>query len=398
MLRTHAGVVAGTVVSALALAVACGGSSDTGGLGASGGAAGNDGSAGSSGSGGMSGSAGSSGTAGMSGSGGASGSGGTAGASGASGSGGTAGSTGDAGACAPPANASDAALCVHYTHDNVTFNVNEAGLDGQGILVVEVFDTPTPDDGKDGGTKTQPIAALAYPSQPDGGAPNLASISTLPMQRFDALPTTVYVRTIFVDNLAILGGNKELTWGAWIGGIDLSGGLKQTLPIETVQLTAGQGTSITQHLTALRRLRVHVTLASGTTPLDDGQGPLEFVVWDTQTPDVNTPAIFGLGTRRCADVTGTGAIVEGFVLGTGDRYISAQLDDYNIGKDPRPGAIDSIQVDDGGAPKIPDANKITVGAQQYALQHAVELNSVEAVGDAGTPAPYACPAADAGTD
>ncbi len=396
MLRTHAGVLAGAVVSALALAVACGGSSDTGGSGGSSGAAGNDGSAGSAGNAGTSGSGGSSGSSGSAGVSGSGGSSGSAGASGSAGMGGSAGTTADAGSCAAPSDLSKAAVCISYTHDNVNFNVGEAGLDGQGILVVEVFDTPTPDDGTDGGTKTQPLATLFYPDQPDAGAPALASISTLPVQRIDGLPSTVYVRSIFVDNLAILTDNN-LTWGAWIGGIDLSGGLKQTLPLDTVQLVAGQGTSITEHLTALRRLRVAMTLASGTTPLDDGQGPAEFVVWDTQTPDVNTPAIFGIGKRRCADVTGAGTIVEGFVIGTGDRWISAQLDDYNIGKDPRPGSIQSVEVDDAGVPKLPDANKITI-AQQYTLPHAVELNSIEPLGDGGAPAPYACPAVDAGTD
>ncbi len=389
MTRKRAAI--GLVFTAAALGVACGGDSNGDDVFKGDGAAGTS-------AGGTAGSGGSAGAGAMGGSAGSGATGGSAGASGgAAGAGGLGGSAGalDAGpACAPPSTSSTAAVCLHFAPEAMTFG-STADLDGQGILVVEVFNVADPEP--EGGPSVSPIAQQIFPAQaPDAGGAEV-SLDALPSIRFEALPTTVYVRAFFIDN-ALTFALDTLLWGTWIGGLDLSAGLTESTPLDTVSLVAGQGTNLTVPMTAFRKLEVGITASA--TPLDDGEGPLGWVAFDSATPD-ETSSIFGIGQARCRDVSGgRTARVTGVVIGGGDHWLFSQLDDFNLDTgDTPPGALISIDLS-GSTPRLPAANRVTFGATQYSATATIDLNEVNPLDpDAGTPPGFSCSMIrDAGAD
>ncbi len=402
MKKIHLALVTGSL--AAAAAAACGStegdglvSDGTGGSagssGGSGGSAGSMATGGSSGTGG--GGAGAPGTGGTSGSGGAPATGGSAGGGGSPGTGGGAGT--DAGPpCAPPADPSGGALCLSFRPERMQLEASP-DLDGQGVLVVEIFDTPIPDP--DMGPMVAPIDAQLFPAQTSDGGLTTTSIDTLPMMRFERLPSTVYVRAIFVDNPIAFAASR-LLWGTWIGGVPLGGGFSDAdTPLDAVSLPAGQGTSLRLPMMALRRLTVNATLAPGTVPLDDGEGPVSWVTYDTNAPSDMTPA-YGIGVAACRAIgVARLARVTGFVIGPGPHFISAGLNDYGTDFDPNPGSIFSLDLS-GATPVLPAANSVTLAADQYSATASVALNFVEPLNvDAGAPPSLSCSGiGDAGTD
>jgi hypothetical protein len=369
----------GAVGLTLLTALNCGGDSDDSGFSGRGGSGG-----GSGGSGGSTGGSGGS-------TGGSGGSGGSTGGSGGTG-GGTGGSGGgDASACAAPVQATDASLCLSFAPEDIAFE-SDPGLDGSGILVVQIFDTPTPSP-DDGGTEVNPIAQYIYPPQTDAGVTE-ASITELPTPRFDGLPATVYVRAAFVDNFGFFPSN-DITWGVWLGGLDLAQGFQDENPIMAVPLAIGSGTSHELDLVALRRLRVALSLGQGVQPFDDGEGPASFAVIKDPVP-ADQP-FFGAGAAACVDVTDTEpVVVPGFVLGSGTVYVVAGLDDYNLGSGSPPGALFTLEAEDGGV-SVPTAARLTIPARAYSVNHAAVLSYVVPAGDP-LPASFSCNVADAGAD
>jgi hypothetical protein len=346
--------------------------------------AGAGGSAGSSGSGG-------SGRGGSSGSGGSSASGGSAGTGGTNG--GSGGSAGDAGDCAPPGDPSRAALCVTVEPEQMQFE-SDPRLDGRGVLIIQVYDTPTPDN-PDGGADVPPVAMQIYPPQPDAGMPAEAMITDIPTLRFANVPATAYVRAVFADNFETFILNAT-TWGTWLGGYNLSAGLVENVPIQAVQIPAGTGRSHPLPLIALRRLRTTLTLASGVTPVDDGEGPASVLAVRLATPRENEP-IYGAGTAPCVRVGGgSNPTLEGLLVGSGTFYLAAGVDDYNLGGNLPRGGIVSLDVN-GTMYALPATSRVTVAPNAYSINHTVPLNFLVPLGDAGAPPSFSCTPVDAGS-
>jgi hypothetical protein len=327
--------------------------------------------------------------AGSAGSGAWSGSSGTGGPGDAGGSGGTAGTAGGGGsagaapACAPPSDGSKAALCIVLAPEPMTLVPSDLALDGKGVLFLEVFDTPNPDL-PDGGTQ-QALAGTVLPPPADAGLGEvpLATLASTPI-RFDGLPgKTVYARGFFADNAAAIKTGGELVPGTWIGGYDLSNGVKDALPIQPITLAAGSAKTSTLPLVALRRLLVSVSRASTVTPAGDGQGPLQVLAIDTQKPGPSSK-LFGLGRLGCADLSGTASvIVKGAVAGTGPFWLMAFLDDLAAGGSGGipDGAMASLEIA-GGQPQIPASNKLAYAADAYQVSAAVQMSFVIPKGDA----------------
>ena len=208
-----------------AAASGCGGDSDDDPFG---GSAGKDGGGGSSGKAGTGGGLGSGGSTG--------GSGGSTGGSGGSlGTGGSAGA-GDAGPCKAPTDATKASLCLRIVPEAMRFETDPR-LDGNGVLIVQVYDTEAPDP-SDGGQATPPLVQRLIPQQGDA-APAEISLTQLPELEFDGLPALVYVRAFFIDNFDFFASNEDITWGVWIGGHSFTNGLVEAPPLGAQQLTIG---------------------------------------------------------------------------------------------------------------------------------------------------------------
>jgi hypothetical protein len=206
----------------------------------------------------------------------------------------------------------------------------------------------------------------------------------------------VYVRAFFVDNFEMFTRNAT-TWGVWLGGYDLSNGLVERPPIQPVSLTVGAGTAHTLPLTALRRLRVSLELANGTTPLDDGEGPGAAVVVRSAV-DLENPELYGAASAPCLSLdTPETSELTGIVIGSGQFFLSAVIDDFNAGGELPPGGLLALDVN-GTTYSLPDSSRFIVPPTAYTVSHSVALNFVVPLGDGGAPPPYACPVPDAGTD
>ena len=157
----------------------------------------------------------------------------------------------------------------------------------------------------------------------------------------------------------------------------------------------GAGRSYQLPLIALRRLRATVTLASGVTPLDDGEGPAS-----VRRRPAGDPARKRTDLRRRAPhrvcASAVVATLEGLLIGSGTYYLAAGVDDYNLGGSLPPGGLISLDVS-GNMFSLPATSRVVVAPNAYTVNHTVPLNFVVPLGDGGTPAPYACPIADAGT-
>ncbi len=277
--------------------------------------------------------------------------------------------------CAPPTDSTKSSLCINVSPEAIQFLAN-ADFDGKGFMVIDVHDVANP-DAPDGA----PLPALhtaTFPSLdagPDAGEFDLAT--PVPTVRFDGLPATVYPRVVFVD----ARGTFKPQAGWWLGGYDLTNGLGQTALLKPIALTAGQGTTITIDLSALRRL--HITITRSATPVGNAMGPASVVAVPDQMPGMNTK-ILGLAFNPCANVSGTRAAeVNGFVLGKGPYYAFAQLDDYDAGGFLRPGTLTSVVAIDGGI-QNPAGSQLNYAANAYVVSQTVDLVTAVPKPDAGT--------------
>jgi hypothetical protein len=273
---------------------------------------------------------------------------------------------GGASTCAPPGVATNSALCVTVSPEAIAFLVDPR-FDGKGLMELAVYSSAFASDG-DGGNALAPAVIVG---QPDGGTADggfaLVDLSG-PEQvvRFEVRATTAYVRAIFVDNLATLVDGGTLQAGWWIGGFDLTHGFDKA-PLVPIALTAGQGTSATVDLVALRQLTVTATRGPGVTPAGNGQGPLTSYVTNTNTPAAAGTYAFGAASSPCANVSGLNqATVLGWVVGDGPYWISATLDDFGVGGSV-PGGLFALEYD-GGVLTLPAADRLSYPANAYQVR------------------------------
>ena len=166
-------------------------------------------------------------------------------------------------------------------------------------------------------------------------------------------------------------------------------------PIQEVRLTPGVGRSHTLPMTALRRLRATLTLAKGVTPLDDGQGPASVVAVRSAT-QLENAQLFGAAAAPCVNLgSGASAELTGILIGSGTFYLSAGVDDFDVGGALPRGGLITLDVN-GTQYSLPESSRVVVPQNAYSVAHTVPLNLVVPLGDGGAPAPYACSGADAG--
>lgn len=307
-------------------------------------------------------------------------SGGGATAGGATGTGGTAGAGGATppADCAAPTDANQTALCVTLAPEAVTAQSDPA-LDEKGVLLVQLFDTPTPPE------KDASAVALLEHVLPANPGVSEVSLAAIPVQRLvGTLPPVVYLRAVFVDNAERLAKDAALGWGAWVGGIDVSDGFQDKDPILPVPLDVGKGNAVTLPLVALRKLTVAVHASAK--PVGDGQGPLAAVV--VNDPDVaKKPPAFGLARAACADVS-KDVTLTGFVVGAGPYWITGALNDLGLPGDFPPGTLAALTV---SATKITIPQKLVIAAGDYAPSVSIDLDYVAPrPGDAGPVPPNSC--------
>jgi hypothetical protein len=285
--------------------------------------------------------------------------------------------------CDAPADPTTASLCVRLLPENITFVPDDPTLDGKGIVLLAAYDTPTPE--VDGLPDVPALAQAIYPSQ--AGGPDQAELATVPTLRLDGLPGKVYVRAYFFDNLDALQA-KKVSWGVWVGGVDLAGGFGENLPLEAVDTPAGSSGQLDLPIVALRKLSVSISVAPAATPLDDAQGPLEWVMFKAQAPGMNEP-IFGIGGPECHDLSGGKAhVLDGVFVGEGTAFLAGSLDDFNLGNS-QAGSVVAADFS-SGAFTLPAGSKITVPPGAYRHEAALELNVVVPVVGPAPPS-YACP-------
>jgi hypothetical protein len=270
--------------------------------------------------------------------------------------------------CAPPEDPTKSALCVNFVPESIDLVADDETLDGQGVMYLAAYDTPYP-DGKDGMPGAQALAVALWPPQAATG--QQGGISEVPTLRLTNLPASVYVRAFFFDNQQALA-SKQISWGVWLGGSDLSAGAHDPLPIQKVDLVAGQSAGISMPLTALRKLSVTLSVAPGVVPFDDAQGPLQWAAFDGPSPGMGA-ATFGVGGPRCSDLSGGKHVtISGFVFGAGQRWIAANLDDFNTGNT-QPGSLFTADFSSGSF-AIPDSDRIEVAPTSYRQAMDVQLN------------------------
>jgi hypothetical protein len=315
----------------------------------------------------------------------AAGAGGSAAGSGGSG---QAGSAGQAD-CEAPADPTKAAVCVSFAPEAMDFEANDPQLDGQGILYLAAYDTAFPDNGPGEQDDEQPIAAVVFPPQP-GPEAITTGLTGLPPLRLDGLPSTVYLRALFFDNLEALE-KGDIAWGVWFGGQDLSKGLLQDIPINQQTLPAGKGTPLQLSLTALRRLEVTVKLNPNSKPLDGGNGPFGWFAFNQSSVSEGLP-IFGISGERCLSLPATpDPVVRGFVVGSGDRFILGNLNDFNQNEGVSGGSILNATFSPGKLDIV--GGKVTFAPKAYRTSHSIDLSLVVPLGPGANPPSYTCPLA-----
>lgn len=270
--------------------------------------------------------------------------------------------------CAPPSDPKKAALCIVVDHETIGFLANDPRFDGLGAMIAQVFVHAVPDL-PDGGEEPA-LATVVLPNALDGGGD--AGQFDLKTQtanfRFEFTPGVVHPRVFFIDN-----PTSTLAAGWWVAGLDFSNGIKANMPLGAHTLAAGDAKGIRMSLTALRDLVVDVSRS--VSPEGNGQGVTTIFALDTNT---YSAASKGYGIAQgCTNLeaNGTTAQVEGFVVGKGPYYLSAALDDYDVGDASNAGYLVSI-TNDAGTIVIPQANKTSYAANAYVVNQAVDLNFV----------------------
>jgi hypothetical protein len=272
-------------------------------------------------------------------------------------------------ACAPPTEAATAAVCLRFDPEQLDLISGDEAYDGEGVLVVQVYDTPVPEP--EGGPEVSPLAEVVVPDQ-TGGEATMGVYDPWEPVRFDALPATVYVRALFVDNVAAFSGN-DLTAGVWVGGYEFPKGLL-TGGLQAVALTVGEGTEVVVPMNALRSMRVTLTKSMFVQPKGNGEGPAGFLLVDTPQVTVNS-AVWGIGQTPCATIhSASGIALEGVFVGDGDFYGLGYLDDYGTGMETGITAGTMVNLTlVGGQPALPDAARIAVPPGAYRVEAKLEL-------------------------
>lgn len=269
-------------------------------------------------------------------------------------------------ACAPPTEAASAAVCLRFDPEQLDLIPGDEAYDGEGILIVQVFDTPVPEP--EGGPEVAPLAELVLP----GGTDTMGVYDPWEPVRFDALPSTVYVRALFVDNLGALSGSG-LSAGVWLGGYEFAEGLLAG-GLQAVALTVGEGTEVVVPMLALRSMHVTLTKSMFLQPKGNGEGPAGFLLVDTAQVSAD-PTVWGFGQAPCATIhSAAGISLEGVFLGEGDFYGLGYLDDYGAGMvgGIAPGTMVNLTLV-GGQPALPDAARIEVPPGAYRVEAKLEL-------------------------
>jgi hypothetical protein len=329
-------------------------------------------------------------------------------------------SDGDGGPqCPPPTDSSKARACLAFSPEVMNLlNGGDAGtdprLDGMGRLLIQVFDTSTPSipsDAGDGGLAA-PLATILYPPPlADGGMLPEVGVYSLPVIPIDGLPATVYIRTLFIDNPEWFLNRTSLTYGMFVGGVDLSSGVRPLPapppPLLSVSLTVGQGKIVTQPLTALRRFKTQIGLYPGLTPAGNGQGPLNAAVFEQAAPV--GAQIFGGAQVPCVNMTSGAYALSGFFYNnaTNTKWFGADLDDFNLESANvtiPPGSLVSISVDDAGNQVIPPNQRVVVANDQYSVDmgELPQITLTAVVPGLGSvnppPTDVVCPVPDGGAD
>ena len=308
--------------------------------------------------------------------------------------------------CAPPTDPTKASLCLDFDPDVVKPIDSDPGLDGEGTLIISIWDHQPANPGE------APQMKLFYPpGMVDGGSGREeTSVYSLPEIPIDDLPETVYVRTFFADNSAYIRFpvSDPVLPGVFVGGLDLTQGVVnlQTgdnlpLTVRTVTLKKGEGTRVKQHLTAMRKFSTKVSL-DVTSYADDGQGPISVGVFDVAAP-AGAPV---LGGGRSLDFAHANCVklsdpavnpysISGIFFGSNctasspcERWLGGQLDDFNRGGLSKPGSIVSLGAGATGQ-LIPDDQKFTFTDEYSVDIPKVSLNVV-LPGSTGF-TPYPCP-------
>jgi hypothetical protein len=259
-----------------------------------------------------------------------------------------------------------------------------AALDNMGTLLVEVFASGTPADGGADGGAASPIAApIAIPPPNDAGVFTMeipvSSLTSLQPIPIDVPVTTAYILTYFIDNPAGFQAAQQgtLTYGMYVGGLDLTGGIQPVPPLRPVTLTTGQGTIVSQYLTAMRRFDTVVVrlplLPDGGGLLPpaaggDGTGPIAVGVYRDPHPDPTK--VYGGALATCADIVHEAPYpMTGFFYtpgAGGTIYYNGALNDFGDTTTLPPlGSMVSVALDDAGLPVAPPQQTFAVGANDY---------------------------------
>lgn len=266
--------------------------------------------------------------------------------------------------CPAPADPARASLCITLAPENIKFEA-EPGLDGRGYMSVSLYATAFPE--ADGNNAT-PLATLTYDADPDGGT--AVDLRAPPEIRFDSLDRVrVFARVVFLDGK--VEGQPQAGW--WLGGIDVSKGLKKDMPLAAIDLVKGAGTRRTIPMTALRRLAI--TVGRTVAPIGNAQGPLAITALKTDTI-IGITDFFGTANKPCANLQSAGSTVlaTGFVIGPGPYYLVPELDDFGGSTGLSAGSLTALDLT-GGSPKIPATSKLTYANDAYIATHTLSLTT-----------------------
>jgi hypothetical protein len=258
--------------------------------------------------------------------------------------------------CDPPSDRAKSALCIALEPEVMAFLPGDVDFDGKGYVMYDLF------------TKISPSYSdvpVYHRTVPDAGDVDLAG--GIPTARFDGLPSVIYARVQFADTTdayAVDFGGP----GVWLAGFDLSAGYDSYRPmLQRIDLTPGEGKAITLKLQALRQLDVTVSRAPGITPPGNGQGPL--FVQANESSDVFSNQ-FGTGYLACADLSGSSTVVApGTVLGPGPYWLSGILYDYGFVT--YDGTLASY-----GSPTYVSKTELAFPANAYKVSGTVQLTNV----------------------
>lgn len=278
--------------------------------------------------------------------------------------------------CAPPSDPKKASLCLHLIPDSIKPIPTDPALDGKGVLLIQVFDTPNPDKGDAG--KAKPIMEAVVPQQQADGGVQTIDVSALPaLHRFDGLAgSVVYVQALFLDDLSALKPGYSLNYGTWMGGLPLMSGLSSNLPLEPVAIKAGQATTSDLKLTAFRRFKATLRASGGLSMIGNGQGPAKVVLLASQQLSGGNMAMYGYATAACGDIKASGGIqLEGFVFGQGPYYALGLVDDLgtDTGSNLPPGSLVNLNMATGS---LPASSKVSYAADAYEVTKELTLDAV----------------------